>query len=93
MFFHLNELDDEKSEKILLQQLTTPKSVTITQDGELVSSEELVFMSFTTIKSATNDFSDSNKLGQGGFGSVYKVGQSLKFHLGLSVCVCVCVCV
>ncbi|KAI9128048.1 hypothetical protein K1719_001041 [Acacia pycnantha] len=64
--------DDEKSEKMLLQQLATPKSVTITQDGELISSEELVFMSFATIKFATDDFSDSNKLGQGGFGSIYK---------------------
>jgi hypothetical protein len=28
---------------------------------------------FATIKRATNDFSDDNKLGQGGFGAVYKV--------------------
>ena len=28
---------------------------------------------FDTIKLATDDFSDSNKLGQGGFGAVYKV--------------------
>lgn len=27
----------------------------------------------STIKSATNDFSDDNKLGEGGFGEVYKV--------------------
>ncbi|KAI9128028.1 hypothetical protein K1719_001021 [Acacia pycnantha] len=66
------DTDDEKSEKMLLQQLATPKNVTITQDGELISSEELVFMSFATIKFATDDFSDSNKLGQGGFGTIYK---------------------
>jgi len=28
-----------------------------------------------TIQTATNNFSLSNKLGQGGFGSVYKVGE------------------
>ena len=28
---------------------------------------------FETIRSATDDFSDANKLGQGGFGAVYKV--------------------
>lgn len=30
-------------------------------------------MDFDEIKSATDDFSDTNKLGQGGFGVVYKV--------------------
>lgn len=28
---------------------------------------------FERIRAATNDFSEANKLGQGGFGSVYKV--------------------
>jgi hypothetical protein len=28
---------------------------------------------FENIRSATDDFSDENKLGEGGFGSVYKV--------------------
>lgn len=30
-------------------------------------------LDFGTVKAATNNFSDDNKLGQGGFGSVYKV--------------------
>jgi len=33
----------------------------------------LPFFSFKTIITATRDFSHQNKLGQGGFGSVYKV--------------------
>nr|XP_023924914.1 putative receptor-like protein kinase At4g00960 isoform X3 [Quercus suber] len=42
-------------------------------DGELVpGSEDLHFMNLLTIRTATDDFSDSNKLGQGGFGTVYK---------------------
>lgn len=28
---------------------------------------------FKSVRSATGDFSDANKLGEGGFGSVYKV--------------------
>ncbi|EYU27843.1 hypothetical protein MIMGU_mgv11b018840mg [Erythranthe guttata] len=38
---------------------------------EITALESLQYV-FSTIKAATNDFSDNNKLGQGGFGSVYK---------------------
>lgn len=48
-------------------------SVSLTQEGDLVSSEELPFVHLAVIKAATDGFSDSNKLGQGGFGTVYKV--------------------
>ena len=30
-------------------------------------------MDFATVKAATDNISDSNKLGQGGFGTVFKV--------------------
>ncbi|XP_020224175.1 putative receptor-like protein kinase At4g00960 [Cajanus cajan] len=40
-------------------------------DDEIDISESLQF-SFNTIREATDNFSDSNKLGQGGFGAVYK---------------------
>jgi len=36
---------------------------------------ELPLFDFNTITMATNNFSEENKLGQGGFGSVYKVSS------------------
>lgn len=38
------------------------------------------FFDLSTIVGATNNFSNANKLGQGGFGSVYKV-FSAAYHL------------
>ncbi|XP_039020160.1 cysteine-rich receptor-like protein kinase 26 [Hibiscus syriacus] len=42
-----------------------------TVDEEIINPESLQF-DFATIRIATDNFSDENKLGQGGFGSVYK---------------------
>ncbi|KAL7084373.1 hypothetical protein ACP275_14G220100 [Erythranthe tilingii] len=39
-------------------------------DNEITTAESLQY-AFSTISAATNDFSDNNKLGQGGFGAVY----------------------
>ncbi|XP_062014792.1 uncharacterized protein LOC133731435 [Rosa rugosa] len=66
-----NVNDEEISEQVLLNDLASPTEVTITEQGVLVT-EELPFVDVATIKIATDDFSDSNKLGQGGFGTVYK---------------------
>ncbi|KAI3921709.1 hypothetical protein MKW92_003249 [Papaver armeniacum] len=41
-------------------------------DDEIQSTESFQF-NFSTISVATNNFSEANKLGEGGFGSVYKV--------------------
>uniref|UniRef100_A0A2N9J0N4 non-specific serine/threonine protein kinase n=1 Tax=Fagus sylvatica TaxID=28930 RepID=A0A2N9J0N4_FAGSY len=64
--------DDQKIELALLHDIASPTRVAITQEGELVSSVEPFFMDLATIRSATDEFSDSNKLGKGGFGTVYK---------------------
>ncbi|GMP75301.1 hypothetical protein CsSME_00032448 [Camellia sinensis var. sinensis] len=77
---HINEInrrvccptDEEKSQSALLQELANPPSVDINQEGEFVSSQDLPFMELATIKAATRNFSDTNKLGQGGVGTVYK---------------------
>lgn len=43
------------------------------EDGGGVSYPEIVYFNLSTILSATDNFSLANKLGQGGFGLVYKV--------------------
>jgi hypothetical protein len=48
--------------------------------GELNGSprnSDLPFFDLSIIIAATDNFSDANKLGQGGFGSVYKVHTTL----------------
>ena len=37
------------------------------------SNSDFMLFDFTQIKEATSNFSEANKLGEGGFGSVYKV--------------------
>lgn len=58
-------------------------------------SSDLAFLDLTTIAAATNSFSAANKLGTGGFGSVYKVLHSFpqissqidhKIHRYASIC-------
>ncbi|XVE87860.1 hypothetical protein DITRI_Ditri19aG0022200 [Diplodiscus trichospermus] len=44
---------------------------TLGTDDEVIRAESLQF-DFATVRVATNNFSDANKLGQGGFGAVYK---------------------
>ncbi|KAJ4975940.1 hypothetical protein NE237_001046 [Protea cynaroides] len=43
----------------------------ITNQSDITSADSLLF-NFDTIRIATDDFSDKNKLGEGGFGAVYK---------------------
>lgn len=38
-----------------------------------ITAEECFIFDLATLKAATNNFSDENKLGKGGFGVVYKV--------------------
>ena len=46
-----------------------------------IGSVESLQLGFGTIKVATDIFSDANKLGQGGFGVVYKVNLTLSIAL------------
>ncbi|XP_056687560.1 cysteine-rich receptor-like protein kinase 15 isoform X2 [Spinacia oleracea] len=63
---------NEINQSELMSALTIPKDVVITEEGNLVSTEGLPFMDLATLKDATDNFSGSNLLGQGGFGAVYE---------------------
>ncbi|KAL7102048.1 hypothetical protein ACP275_08G095500 [Erythranthe tilingii] len=54
--------------KIKRRPTENPESEVV---DEITTVESLQY-GYSTIKAATNDFSDNNKLGQGGFGAVYK---------------------
>lgn len=49
---------------------------------------ELPFVSFGDIVTSTNDFSEDNMLGQGGFGKVYKVIKKPFPYLTLPFSIC-----
>ena len=53
---------------------TMENNIMLDQNIELQSEDlEVPFFSLATIVIATNNFSNDNKLGEGGFGLVYKV--------------------
>ncbi|KAL1537399.1 hypothetical protein AAHA92_29918 [Salvia divinorum] len=57
---------------IFLRKIKKHKPTEIPQTVDEISTAESLQYAFSTVKAATNDFSDHNKLGQGGFGTVYK---------------------
>ncbi|XP_058071415.1 cysteine-rich receptor-like protein kinase 10 [Magnolia sinica] len=67
--FHAGE---EKSNLGLLHGLGSPFVPEILLGQDEVHTQELPMIDLATIQAATNDFSEGNKLGQGGFGPVYK---------------------
>lgn len=46
---------------------------------EAIKDHELLLFSFSSIEIATDYFSEVNKLGQGGFGPVYKIALDFKW--------------
>ena len=49
------------------------RDLPIKEFEEGTTSSDLPLFDLSVIAAATNNFSDANKLGEGGFGSVYKV--------------------
>lgn len=70
------KLSDQRS-KAALRSLNTEKHIQDLMDsGKFKEDDEGIdvpFFNLESILAATDDFSDENKLGQGGYGPVYKV--------------------
>ena len=81
----------KKRQKCLLQELeddaipSTVRDKAKEENNDRHAGHEFQSFSFESISTATSDFSIENKLGQGGFGPVYKV-LSLSLSLSLFVC-------
>ena len=78
-------LERETSQEIPLRNIFARSHSIHLADSSLLARDdeddgEIHYFDFTTILTATNNFSDDNKLGEGGFGPVYKVKRNLSFY-------------
>ncbi|KAK6932372.1 Gnk2-homologous domain [Dillenia turbinata] len=64
--------DETLSQNAPLDDSTVPIGITLTQQSDVLATREMPIMDLASIKVATDNFSDSKKLGQGGFGTVYE---------------------
>ena len=53
---------------------------------EDIQSIDSLILDLSTLRAATNDFDESNKLGEGGFGVVYKV-LIISFYINFLFCI------
>lgn len=73
MVLIVEERQKDDDERHLLELMDSTDTERAGRNGS-----DMVMFSFDDLVTATNNFSDENKLGQGGFGHVYKVFVS--FH-------------
>ncbi|KAL5731114.1 hypothetical protein ACHQM5_003873 [Ranunculus cassubicifolius] len=73
-----NECVDRREDLLLfdtgagLEDMHSTDDDTLKQDSRIRKDFDLPLFSFSSVSAATNSFSDANKLGEGGFGPVYK---------------------
>uniref|UniRef100_A0A6N2NF48 Gnk2-homologous domain-containing protein n=1 Tax=Salix viminalis TaxID=40686 RepID=A0A6N2NF48_SALVM len=65
------ETDEEKNHLSFFQELRKSRGSTFAEGNKVSSDEVPRMMELSAIRAATDNFSVSNKLGQGGFGPVY----------------------
>lgn len=66
-------VDDDSSQNVFLHSMGASARFVMTVESDIVSGQDLPFIELAIAKAATENFSDNHKLGQGGFGTVYKV--------------------
>ncbi|KAG7999037.1 hypothetical protein I3843_01G285900 [Carya illinoinensis] len=72
-FYSFHGRRKSREQEIPLQEFEGSPSMDISMHvGDHDKSGEMQYFNLNTIQTATNNFSDSNKLGEGGFGPVYK---------------------
>ena len=81
MFYLICHSDGEMNQEIPLRRNLAGSLSMHLRDGSIVESDhdngaEIHYFNLSTILTATNSFSDANKLGEGGFGPVYKVEKT-----------------
>lgn len=81
-FFGQNEI------RVFLNRLTSSKG--IEDDIEKIAALEQKVFPFQVLVSATKDFNPTHKLGEGGFGPVFKVRSQIKASFSLFLCVLLC---
>lgn len=62
-----------------------PSTDYINTGGKQKEELELPLFDLATVSEATNNFSEDNKLGKGGFGSVYKVKLQFLYKFNLEI--------
>ena len=77
MFYLIYYSDEDKCQEIPLRN-NLAGSLSMHLDCSIYGRDddnrgEMNYFNLSTILTATNNFSDANKLGEGGFGPVYKV--------------------
>ena len=85
MFYLIYYSDGDKSQEIPLQN-NLAGSLSMPLDYSIYGRDddnrgEMNYFNLSTILTATNNFSDANKLGEGGFGPVYKVKKSIIINI------------
>lgn len=75
-------VDNDSSQHVILHSMGASSRYVITEESNIASGHDLPFIELSIVKAATENFSEGLKLGQGGFGTVYKV----LYFTSLSIC-------